>query len=130
MRRETQFSVFVVNKPGVLAAVTSALADAQVNLIAMSLMDSGDHGVLRIVCSDPVKARASLNTIHDRWTETPVLMMELDNAPGAFAASCRRLAEQNINVSYAYCTTGPAMERAWAVFKIDDVDRAMQVLQR
>ena len=52
MHVATQFSVFLINKPGVLASVTGALASAGVNLTALALMDSGEHGALRVVCSD------------------------------------------------------------------------------
>ena len=86
MHVATQFSVFVINKPGVLAAVAGALSAAKVNMTALSLMDSGDHGMLRMVCSDPDKARSVLSAAHDRWTETQVLVLELGNTPGAFAA--------------------------------------------
>ena len=83
---QTQFSVFLVNKPGVLAAVTTALAKAKVNIIALTLMDSMEHGVLRIVCDNAGAARDVLGRCHDRWTETDVLVLELPNEPGAFAA--------------------------------------------
>ncbi len=125
----TQFSVFVVNRPGVLAAVTGALAKAGVNMTALSLMDSGDHGMLRLVCTDPAKARAVLVETHDRWTETQVLVLELDNTPGAFAAACQRLAANEINVTYAYATSGPSQSTASVIFKIDDVERARKLLE-
>ncbi|MFA6134079.1 MAG: ACT domain-containing protein [Phycisphaerae bacterium] len=130
MRVETQFSVFVVNKPGVLAAVTGALASAKVNMTALSLMDSGDHGMLRMVCNDPEKARSVLSTAHDRWTETPVLVLELGNAPGAFAAASKTLADKNINVTYAYCTAIASDAKAAAVFKVDDPAKAMSILEQ
>ena len=130
MRVETQFSVFVINKPGVLAAVTGALAEAKVNMTALSLMDSGDHGMLRMVCGDPEKARAVLSVAHDRWTETQVLVLELGNTPGAFAAASKRLADEKINVTYAYCTSCGSQTRASAVFKVDDPAKAMATLQQ
>jgi len=130
MRIETQFSVFVVNKPGVLAAVTGALAEAKVNMTALSLMDSGDHGMLRMVCGDSEKARAVLSSTHDRWTETEVLVLELSNTPGAFAAVSKRLAEADINVTYAYCTARQSQTEAWAVFKVDDPAKAVAVLRQ
>lgn len=129
MRVEIQFSVFVINRPGVLAAVTGALADARVNMTALSLMDSGDHGMLRFVCSDPQKARAVLSVTHDRWTETQVLVMELDNTPGTFAAASKRFTDAEINITYAYCTSGQSQAKASAVFKVDDPAKAMEALQ-
>jgi hypothetical protein len=130
MRLETQFSVFVINKPGVLAAVAGALAAAKVNMTALSLMDSGDHGMLRMVCNDPEKARSVLAGAHDRWTETEVLVLELGNTPGAFAAVSQRLADEKINVSYAYCTSIASGAKAAAVFKVDDPAKTMTILQQ
>ena len=81
MKMQTQFSIFLINKPGVLAGVTEALAKAKVNIVAMALMDSGEHGTLSIVCDDPVKTRDVLGKAHDRWTESEVLVLDLDNRP-------------------------------------------------
>jgi hypothetical protein len=129
MRIETQFSVFLINKPGVLAAVTGALAKAKVNIIALTLADAGEHGVLRIVCDDPATARAVLSRAHDQWTETDVLVMELENRPGAFSSIAQKLADDHVNVSYAYCTGGAPGGRTTAVFKIPDLIHAKMVLK-
>lgn len=129
MRIETQFSVFLINKPGVLAAVTGALAKAKVNIIALTLADAGEHGVLRIVCDDAAKARAVLSRAHDQWTETDVLVMELENRPGAFSSVAQKLADSHVNVSYAYCTGGARGGRTTAVFKIPDLIHAKMILQ-
>jgi hypothetical protein len=129
MRIETQFSVFLINKPGVLAAVTGALAKAHVNMTAMALMDSGEHGALRIVCDDPDKARAVLGKAHDRWTETQVIVLELPNEPGAFAKVAQKLADEHVNITYAYCTSGARGGRTTAVFKIGELEKALKVIQ-
>ena len=81
----TQFSVFLVNKPGVLAQVTRALADEKVNLVAMTLVDSQEHGVLRLVPADAVVARTVLAKLNLPLTETDVMCVEISNAPGALA---------------------------------------------
>ena len=62
---QTQFSVFLVNKPGVLAQVTGALAKAKVNVVAMTLVDSQEHGVLRLVAEDAQAARETLDILID-----------------------------------------------------------------
>jgi len=128
VRLETQFSIFLINKPGVLASVTAALAKAKINIIALSLSDSGEQGVLRIVCDDPVKTREVLGRAHDRWTETEVIALELENRPGAFAHAAERLASEHINISYAYCSGGAPGGRTTAVFKITDQKKARKVL--
>ncbi|MFP4355996.1 MAG: ACT domain-containing protein [Phycisphaerae bacterium] len=129
MRSEMQFSVFLINKPGVLATVTGALARAKVNIIALSLSDSGEHGVLRIVPDSADAAREVLGKAHDRWTETEVLVAELPNQPGAFAAAAERLAREHVNISYAYCTGGAPGGKTTAVFKVADTNKARKALQ-
>lgn len=125
----TQFSIFLVNKPGVLAGVTGELTRARVNLVALTLMDSMEHGVLRIVCDKPDTAREVLGRTHDRWTETDVLVLELRNEPGAFAAVAQRLADEHINISYAYATAGASHGRTTAVFKVADMKKAQKTLE-
>ena len=129
MQQRTQFSVFLVNKPGVLASVASELTRARVNLIALTLMDSMEHGVLRVVCDKPDEARDVLGRTHDRWTETEVLVLELRNEPGAFASVAQRLADEHINISYAYATAGAKGGRTTAVFKVADMKKAAKVLE-
>ena len=102
MQVMTQFSVYLINKPGVLAAVTGALAEANVNIIALALMDAGEHGALRMVCDDADKTRKVLNETHDRWTEAEVLALEMDNRPGGFSELTRKLAAERTNITYAY----------------------------
>ena len=125
---QTQFSIFLINKPGVLAGVTKALAKAKINIIAMALMDSGEHGTLRIVCDDAEKTRKVLGSAHDRWTETDVIVLELENEPGAFAGVAQKLAAAHINISYAYSTGGARGGRTTAVFKVADIKKAQKIL--
>jgi hypothetical protein len=128
MHIETQFSVFLVNKPGVLAVVTNALAKAKVNVSALTLMDSVEHGVLRLVTDNAVGARKVLGTSHDEWAESDVLVMELDNNPGAFSDIVSILADAHINISYAYCTGGACGGKTTAVFKVADIKKAKKLL--
>ena len=130
MNIQTQFSVFLVNKPGVLAAVIGAMGKAHVNVTALTLTDYMEHGVLRLVADDADKARKVLGQIHDNWTETPVLVLELANEPGAFAAVAQQLADEHINISYAYCTGGAPGGHTTTVFKVTDMKKAMKVLEK
>src|SRR5215213_5169854 len=98
----TQFSVFLVNKPGVLAQVTRALAEAKLNLVAMTLVDSQEHGVLRMVVEDEPEARKVLAKLNHPMTETEVVCLELSNNPGALADVAQLLGENHININYAY----------------------------
>ena len=128
MQIQTQFSIFLINKPGVLATVTQALAKAKVNIHALSLVDSGEHGALRIVCDDPGATRKVLGKAHDRWTECDVLTMEMGNEPGAFAGIVRKLAGKHINIIYAYCTGGIHGGKVLTVFKVADLKKVQKIL--
>jgi len=128
MHVQTQFSIFLVNRPGVLAGLTTALGEAKVNLEALCLVDSGESGVLRIVSEDPDAVRAVLGKEHDRWTETDVLVLDMSNTPGGFAAVARMLADGGVNILYAYCTAGIDVKRNIAVFKVADLEKARQIL--
>jgi len=128
MREEIQFSIFLVNKPGVLASITTALARARIDLVALTLVDSVEHGVMRIVTDNPQATREVLSHTQDRWTESPVLMMELANRPGAFAKVAQKLADAHVNIGYAYCTGGAAGGKTTAVFKVADLKKAKKLL--
>jgi len=129
MQVQTQFSVYLINKPGVLAGVTGALAKAKVNISALALMDSGEHGALRLVVDDPETTRSELGKISERWTETEVIVMDLENRPGTFAAIAQKLADEHINITYAYCSGGAPGGRTTAVFKVADLKKALKVLK-
>ena len=126
---QTQFSVFLVNKPGVLAQVTRALAEAKVNLVAMTLVDSQEHGVLRFVAENPGKAREVVKKLNLPATETEVLCMELSNRPGALADVAGLLGENHVNINYAYCTSGAPGGRTTGIFKVADLNKAQRILK-
>ena len=126
----TQFSIFMVNKPGVLARVLGKFAEARINITAVTMMDSVEHGVMRVVFTETEKAKAvlaALNTPHD---ETSVLCVTLTNESGALATVAEKLAKNHINISYAYCTAGARGGRTTAILKVANVQKAMKVLQQ
>ena len=129
-RTATQFSVFLVNKPGVLAQVTTALATAKLNLMAMTLVDSQEHGVLRMVVADEAETRKVLGKLNLPMTETEVLCLDLSNRPGALADVATLLGENHININYAYCTSGAPGGRTTGVFKVADLNKARHVLEK
>ena len=123
-----QFSVFLINKPGVLAQVSRQIAQARINILAMTMTDSSEHGVLRLVAEEPERLRAALAALNLPTTETDVLVIDMPNRPGSLAEVCGRLAEGHINISYAYCTTGASGGRTKGVFKLADTRKAMKLL--
>ena len=127
---QTQFSVFLVNKPGVLAQVTRALAEAKQNIVALTLVDSQEHGVLRMVLEDPDEARRVLTKLNLPMTETDVACLDLSNHPGALADVATLLGENHININYAYVTSGAPGGRTTGVFKVADLNKAQRVLKK
>jgi hypothetical protein len=125
-----QFSVFLVNKPGVLAQVTGALAAEKINLLAMTLVDSQEHGVLRMVAENATQAREVLTKLNLPMTETEVLCVDLPNRPGALADVATMLGKEHININYAYVTSGAPGGRTTGVFKVADQAKAMHVLKK
>lgn len=128
VRLATQHSVFLVNKPGVLAQVTRALADAKVNIVAMTLVDSQEHGVLRVVAANPDVAKDTLSRLNLPMTQTEVLCIELSNRPGALADVANLLGTNHININYAYCTSGAPGGKTTGVFKVADQSKAVKLL--
>jgi len=128
MHLDTQFSIFMVNKPGVLARILTALAEAKVNIVAMTMMDSMEHGVMRLVGSGAAHVREVLTKLNLQFSETDVLCVNLPNKAGAFADVTERLAKAHINIAYAYCTAGARGGRTTGVLKVADVKKSMKVL--
>jgi hypothetical protein len=130
VRTVMQFSVFLVNKPGVLAQVTGALAKEKVNLIAMTLVDSQEHGVLRLVAQNATAARDVLKKLNLPMTETDVICIDLPNQPGALADIATLLGQNHININYAYVTSGAPGGRTTGVFKVADPTKTIHVLKK
>jgi len=128
-RTDIQFSVFLVNKPGVLAQVTGAIAEAKLNMLAMTLVDSQEHGVLRVVTDDAATTRKVLAELNLPMTETEVLCLDLSNRPGALADVATLLGQNHVNINYAYCTGGAPGGRTTGIFKVADVKKAVHVLK-
>jgi len=124
-----QFSIFMVNKPGILANVLGEFARAKVNIVAMTMMDSVEHGVMRVIFAAPKKARDVLLKLNMSFNETEVLCVNLTNKSGALASVAEKLANNHINISYAYCTAGAKGGRTTGVLKVADVKKAMKILE-
>lgn len=129
MERYTQFSIFLVNKPGVLSLIFRELGKAKVNIQSIAMMDSTEHGVLRLIVDDPGGARRVLRQLNIPANETEVLGVVLPNRPGAAADLCDKLAGKHINIAYMYCTTGAAGGKTMVVLKVPDNKQAAKVLE-
>lgn len=128
METTKQISVFLENKPGRLANVLSALAKEKVNITALTVMDSHEHSVLRLVVDDAAGATAVLKDLGIPHAEADVLVVELRNQVGALANVCGLLGSEHINIDYAYCSAGGKNGKTLGVFKVSNTDKAMKVL--
>ena len=124
-----QFSIFMVNKPGILARVLGEFAEAKINIIAMTMMDSVEQGVMRVVFAAPEKAEQILKTLNMPYNTVNVLCITLTNQSGALAAVAEKLAKNHINISYAYCTAGARGGRTTGILKVANVQKAIKILQ-
>lgn len=125
-----QVSVFVENQEGRLAAVTELLADAGVDILALSIADTTDFGILRIVVDDTEKAVKVLRD-NDRIVKvTEVLGVKMDNQPGVFAKVVRLLADNGIGIEYTYAyAAGRGADSAALVLRVGDNEKATEILK-
>ncbi len=128
MERYMQFSIFLVNKPGVLSMIFREIAKAKINITSIAMMDSMEHGVLRMTVSDPSAARDVFRKLNVHIAETEVLAVPLANRPGAVADVCERLSAAHIYVGYMYCT-GSKGGKSVVFLKVPNLKKAMKVLE-
>ncbi len=99
----SQLTIFLENRPGHLASVTRAIADAGINMNALYLADTADFGVARILCDAPADAAKALSDKGFRATITDVVAVRLEDKPGTLASLLELCDENDMNVEYAYC---------------------------
>ena len=124
----TQLSVFLENKPGQLARAIKIISNGGVNIRALSLADTRDFGILRLIVSDIAEAKDLLQGL-SIVTETPVIAVRMDDQTGALNDVLQALNRANINVEYVYAFTGNDALSAYVVFRVDDVAHAETVLR-
>jgi hypothetical protein len=123
-----QITVFLENKPGRLAHVLSALAQEKINIVALTVMDRHEHGVLRLVTDDEALSVKVIEASNTPFTESDVLAVELKNQPGALAHVCETLAAERISIEYAYCSSGGRNGKVFGIFKVSNLEKARKVL--
>jgi len=128
MPTQKQIIVFLENKPGRLAQLLSELARQKINVVALTVMDRHEHGVLRMVTEDHGATLKALQGLNVSVTESDVLAVELRNQPGALAHVCETLAADHISIEYAYCSSGGRNGRVYGIFKVSNLDKAQRVL--
>ena len=124
-----QLSVFVENSPGRLAYITTTLGEAGVNIRAMSLTDTTDFGILRIIVDDTEKARRLLKDLGFAVRLTEVLAVEIPDKPGELGKLLTRIEDAGLNVEYVYGYVEKNVNNAILIIRFDDLDRALSVIQ-
>ncbi len=131
MQTAKQLSVSLVNKPGRLAAMMTALGKEKVNFQALAVMDSGDRGTVRFVPEKLETAMEVLQGMNIHYDVADVLLVEVPSHNGAFRNICEKLAAEHLNIDYAYCSfasgKGSKM-RVLAVVRVNDLAKAQRVL--
>jgi hypothetical protein len=130
VERRTQLSVYLENRVGALAALCDLIARRAINLLAICAIDTVEEAVLRMVPADADAARRALEDHGFRAIETPVLAVELANAPGATGQLAASLAEAGINIDYLYASAHPEEGRALLVVRTHQIDLAERVLSK
>ena len=126
-----QLSVFVENKPGAMCAMTAVLAEQGIDMRALSLAETKDFGIVRLIVNDVYNASTVLRDAGYVHSVTPVLGVEIPDTPGGLNKVLSILAENNVNVEYMYASLGAKQEEhAYMIFRVEDVVVASAVLEK
>ncbi len=123
-----EITAFLENKPGRLAKICSALAHEKVELRALSVMDTNGRSVLRFVTENVEATGRALTSIGTEFSTSEVLAVEIENRPGALAKILEHLAEEHINIEYAYSGSSATQGRSLGIFHTSNPKRAQQIL--
>jgi hypothetical protein len=123
-----EVTAYLENKPGRLAKICSALAHEKINIRALSVMDKADRSVLRFVTDDLDPTKRVMTSLGTEFSTSEVLSVQMDNRPGTLARLLERLAEEHINIEYAYASTDSSPGKALGIFNTSNPKRALQVL--
>ena len=125
-----QLAVFLENKPGALAAVCDALAEAQINIFGLTVSDTTDHAVVRMVVSNTDKAINVFENHGALVVESDVLMIQNDNKPGSLSRIAHALSAKKINIDYGYLASMPSAKKGLLILRVTDAKRALAALRK
>jgi hypothetical protein len=122
-----QLSVFLKNEPGVLARLCSSFSKNGQNIIAISVSDTVDHAVVRMIVSKPEKARDLLESHGVLVVENDVLGVHLTDQPGALGVIAAKLAKAHVNIEYAYGTAGVGPHKSLVILRVNNLIKARRI---
>ena len=123
-----QLSIFVENREGTLVTVTDAIAKAGVDIRAMSVADTNDFGIFRLIVTDIDKAKQSLDEAGAFVSITEVVAVALEDKPGALAKVVKILADNSINIEYMYAFITVSKQFAYVVLRVADNEVTEKIL--
>lgn len=124
-----QISVFVENKEGRLAEITETIAKAGVDIRALSIADTTDFGILRLIVDKPQETEKVLKDVGFTVSVTNVIAVGIDDVPGGFAKPMRVLADAHIDVEYMYAFISRDTKKAYVILRVNDNDTAIKALE-
>ena len=124
-----QLSVFVENTQGRLADITAKIAEANIDIRALSLADTTDFGILRLIVDKPEEAVLILKESGLTVSLTNVIAIGIDDTPGGFAKAVRVLANSDISIEYLYAFVSRSDNLAYVILRVEDNDKAVKVLK-
>lgn len=124
-----QISVFLENTIGRLTKLTKVLADNNIDIIAISVADTTDFGILRCIVDDPEKAQEVLRANNFTASTTRVMAVELDDRPGGLSTVLGYLSDEDISIEYIYSFVRNRSNKALILFKVSDPNKAVEILQ-
>ncbi|HEX8296315.1 MAG TPA: ACT domain-containing protein [Chthoniobacteraceae bacterium] len=125
-----QLSVFLENKPGTLAKVCRELASRKINIFALTISDTTDHSVVRMVVSDPEETLAMFEERGVLVVDNHVLSIENSNQAGSLEKIAAKLSKAKINIEYAYLATSPSAKTGLLILRVDDSKKALKILSK
>lgn len=124
-----QLTILLENSPGALANVCSELAAKDINILAISVLDTIDSGLIRMVVSDPDRAKVIFEEEGLNVIETDVLMVEMTDSPGALANIAKQFSKASINIEYAYASAPPDDGKSLGIFWVSNLKKALEILE-
>ena len=123
-----QISVFLENKPGSLENATRTLREANINIRTLSVAETVDFGILRLIVNDVEKANKALKDSGFRVSKTPVVAVEVPDKPGGLHSIMEIVSKEGINVEYLYAFVEKSGQNAVIIFRFDAPEKAIEVL--
>ncbi|MFZ5988334.1 MAG: ACT domain-containing protein [Bacillota bacterium] len=125
-----QISVFLENKSGRLAEVTKILGDNNIDISALSIADTTDFGILRLIVNDPEKAEKVLKENEFTVSSTSVIAIAVADKPGGLSKALSVLDGNSIGIEYMYAFVGKAADEALVILRVEDADKAVDTLTK